>query len=174
MKPLPNNLIKYIFNINTKSELISYVQLMVISDNWYWGELISNVCHPFVDTHVVQLSIDLNMSVCMIITLIEKFLPSDSNMVEVYYSEIYEFGPLVLFSRRMSNWIDLQLIMELWIWWCSLWHLFFWGSVLWWAVTWASCFDREIIGTAVLQLTFISFESDQHGFKPNLLGHPAK
>ena len=78
------------------------------------------------------------------------------------------------FFRRMSNWIDLQLIMELWIWWCSLWHLFFWGSVLWWAVTWASCFDREIIGTAVLQLTFISFESYQHGFKPNLLGHPAK
>ena len=143
--------------------------------SWWWsailGELISNVCHPFVDTHVVQLSIDLNMSVCMIITLIEKFLPSDSNMVEVDYSEIYEFGP---FFRRMSNWIDLQLIMELWIWWCSLWHLFFWGSVLWWAVTWASCFDREIIGTAVLQLTFIPFESDQHGFKPNLLGHPAK
>ena len=143
----------------------------VDGDQWYWGELISNVCHPFVDTHVVQLSIDLNMSVCMIITLIEKFLPSDSNMVEVDYSERYEFGP---FFRRMSNWIDLQLIMELWIWWGSLWHLFFWGSVLWWAVTWASCFDREIIGTAVLQLTFISFESDQHGFKPNLWGHPAK
>ena len=77
---------------------MSYVQLMVISD--IGGELISNVCHPFVDTHVVQLSIDLNMSVCMIITLIEKFLPSDSNMVEVDYSEIYEFGP---FFRRMSN-----------------------------------------------------------------------
>ena len=99
------------------------------------GELISNVCHPFVDTHVVQLSIHLNMSVCMIISLIEKFLPYDSNVA----SQIWD-AP---FFRRMSNWIDLQLIMELWIWWSSLWHLFFRGSVLWWSVTWASFFDRE-------------------------------
>ena len=49
------------------------------------------------------------------------------------------------FFRRMSNWIDLQLIMELWIWWSSLWHLFFRGSVLWWSVTWASFFTTSTL-----------------------------